>query len=67
MKIHSVLFDKDYWTVHPAINWLLKHKIVPMKIHITKNKIRFRITKPNNNMIYISKVLPNKVTLVFQR
>lgn len=50
-NVQSIIFDKNYWTVNNAKQWLKKHnykiKFGNKKEHITKNFIRFRQKQPN--------------------
>jgi len=65
-KLHSVLFDKQYWTPKNSKEWLNSHDIKPIKpAHITAEKIRYRILNPKLFTKFVSKQLPNNITLVF--
>ncbi len=46
-QIQSILFDKKYFDTITARKWLKKNKFIPIKrVHITKNKLRYRINIP---------------------
>lgn len=46
-QIQSVLFDKSYYSRKSSLNWLIKHKLKPLKsVHITKNYYRYRLKDP---------------------
>ena len=45
--MQSVLFDKNMYDLKNAIIWMKKHRFNFMKIHDTKNLIRFILIPPN--------------------
>jgi hypothetical protein len=47
-RIQSILFDKRYFTVEQAINWLKKYRRIPTKVHETKKYYRFRQFNPDS-------------------
>lgn len=48
-NIQSILFDNNKWKVSDAHKWLRQHKFRPIKkVHITKNKLRFRLRNPTD-------------------
>ena len=45
--IQSVLFNKKYFTKEESKNWLVRHKLNPIKpVHETKNNYRYRLLDP---------------------
>lgn len=65
MKLQSVMFDKQQWSAITSRNWLLKHGYRPIKpVDITINLLRYRIAEPNYKR-YITKQLPNGISLIF--
>ena len=66
MQLHSVLFDKQYWTPKTSKEWLRSHDIKPIKpAHISTEKIRYRILDPKLFNKFISKPVNGHITLVF--
>lgn len=64
--LQAVLFDrngKNKWTIAEAKHWLIDHKFKPLKVHMTKEKIRFRITEPNYSR-YRVKHLSNGIEMI---
>ena len=52
-KVQAIIFDKKFWTVKRAKQWLNDHNYEPLKpVDITKNFYRFRITWPTNRYNY---------------
>jgi len=47
MVLQSIIFNKSVYNLNAALHWLKDNKIIPMKVHNTKNFIRFRIRDPN--------------------
>lgn len=45
--IQSVLFDKHYYDLKDALIWMRKHRFHFIKIHETKNYIRFGLIPPD--------------------
>ena len=56
MPVQSILFDKKLWSQKDAEKWLKQHKYkisyYGKKVHITKNKLRYRQTKPKKEYRY---------------
>ena len=46
-EVQSVLFDKKYWDVNTAIQWLITHGFAHDDIDIKKRFIRFRQHDPS--------------------
>jgi len=47
-EIQSVLFDKKKFDQTKAVAFLKSHHLKPIKaVHITKNKLRYRINPPS--------------------
>lgn len=65
--LHSIFFDRKYWTIPKALEWLDRHNYVHRKIDITPHTYRFRQRPPRKNASYYSKALPNHVTLVLYK
>lgn len=64
-KIQAILFDRKYWSVDDAEDEFFNKMNLTLpkgkKIHLTKNKIRFRVLTPNyDKFYYITKVLSKK-------
>lgn len=57
--IHSVAFDRDFWTEARANRWLSKHNLYPIKRadYWQKNWIRYRIVDPSLFKSFITKKL----------
>jgi len=64
-NIHSILFDKNKFTVDSAMNWIITHGFKIKKIHMTKNQIRFRQFPPKKNYKYATKRITNGIEFVF--
>jgi hypothetical protein len=48
-EVQSVLFEKKYWTLRSAADWLVRHNLWQIKkVHETKNFYRFRLHEPKN-------------------
>lgn len=62
--IQSILIPRNKFTAKEAIDWVLQHNYQPLKIHVTKNYYRFRLSLPDAKAHYYSKILPNKVELI---
>ena len=45
-KIQSILFNRKYFDIKEAVNWLDEHNYKHYKIDITTNFIRFRQIEP---------------------
>lgn len=41
--LQSILFNKAYFTKQETLQWLIKHKYRPYKIHEIENFYRFRM------------------------
>lgn len=64
-NIHSVVFDKNFWTAEQARKWLSQKNLTPIKrVHKTINTIRYRIVDPKEFKNFITKKLPNHINLV---
>ncbi len=64
-EIQSVLFHRDYWTEKQAHNWLVDHRIYPMKhADLSKNYIHYRIQSPKKFHRYITKPIHGNIKLV---
>ena len=46
MKIQAILFRRKVYTIKTSQDWLKLYNIKYMKIHVTKNYIRYRIYDP---------------------
>lgn len=55
--IQAILFDKKKFTKKKAEKWIKNNKYHPLKLHITKNKYRFRLIEPNKGTTYRIKKL----------
>jgi hypothetical protein len=55
--IQSILFNKKYFNLYEAINWILLHNFKLIKIHETKNSYRFRQLNPDDFDRFITKKL----------
>lgn len=54
-NVQSIIFDKKYWTIPRAKQFLQdKHYVAP-KVDETANFLRFRQFTPNKNKAYITK------------
>ena len=46
-EVHSILFNKNIWTLKDSKRWLKEHDYIPIKkVDITTNFYRFRIRDP---------------------
>ena len=63
----SVLFDRTLWKPSEAVKWLDKHGYCHYKIDIKEKHLRFRQFDPTPGAKYITKVLPNGVSLVLEK
>lgn len=57
--LQAMLFDKKYWTLDKAKDFMKKHNIEYIKIHETKNKYRFRVKEPIEENEFRIKHLPH--------
>lgn len=49
MAIQSILFDKHYWNVFSSHQWLIHHRMYPVKSpDITTHFIRYRLRDPRS-------------------
>lgn len=63
--IQSVIFDKKYWNIEDAENWLNYHNFNTLKKYDeTHNSYRFRLIDPNYFKRFRSHKLNNGVTFV---
>ena len=46
-RIQAILFDNKIWNDKDSRKWLKAHGFEPIKIHHTKNRIRYRLVPPN--------------------
>ena len=69
--LQSLLIPRSLFTLNQAKKWIkdnnYKDHYQNKSVHITKNYYRFRQHKPNKNLIYKTKKLPNGITLILQR
>jgi hypothetical protein len=62
--LQTILIPKKSFSLKKAFNWLEKHKYHSNKVDVDKNFYRFRQSEPKKGRYY-TKVLPNKIELVF--
>lgn len=65
--LHSVLFNKSDWNFKNSLFWLIEHDIIPLKMHVSDNHIRYRITEPKRGENYYTVTLNDSVHLVHTR
>jgi hypothetical protein len=68
-KVQSVLFNKKFYTLKKAVNWLLTNKYKVEKVDETENYFRFRqisptILKREGYTIYRNKNINEHIILV---
>lgn len=63
-KIQAVLFPLASFNMVELNQWLLVHKLEPLKIVIEGNFYRVRILEPLKSYKYITKILNNGIRLV---
>lgn len=63
--IQSILFDNKKWSTARATTWLKNHNIKPIKqVHKTTNKLRYRISKPENYKRFRIKKVSKDIELI---
>lgn len=50
--LQAILFDIRKWDADSALKWMIKNKYNPIKLHITRNYIRFRLKTPKKSKNY---------------
>lgn len=64
MPVQSVIFKKKYWDTKNARKWLKEHGFVyTWKVDKTENFLRFRQFNPKPNAQYITKQVPNYLSI----
>jgi len=63
-EVQAVLFDKKKWSIRVAYTWVKTHLKTPKKLHVTKNKLRFRLKDPNKYSKLRIKKLPKGIELI---
>lgn len=63
--LHAVLFPKSNFSLDDAKQWLKSHNYEYIHNRQTKNIYRFRIKEQIKGYNFFTKVLPNKIELVF--
>ena len=65
--LQSIHFDKTYYKLREAKDWLLRHGILPIKrVHKTGKFWEFRIINPTNGRYY-SKYIDTGILFIFVR
>jgi len=66
--IQSILIPIEYYTLHQALNWLIKHNYYNTsdKVDITTNYYRFRQKEPNKNKKHKTIELKDKVKMIIE-
>lgn len=63
-EIQAVLFDRELWIPRIARIWLKHHELIPIKrVHITDDKLRYRIHEPDYDS-FITKKLADGIELI---
>lgn len=64
-ELQSVLFDRQYWTIPKAKEWLKYYRLKSSDVRTTANHFRFRQTEPIGER-YRVKHLDNGIELILQ-
>ena len=63
-RIQSILFDRDFWTVGLAREWLKSHRLHFDAVDSTTNYLRFRQYDPKKKEKYFTKKLRDHIELI---
>jgi hypothetical protein len=63
--IHSILFDKNYYTIKQTKDYLRLHDMKPIKkVHITTNFYRYRLIDPKIFKSFSTKSISPHIKIV---
>ena len=65
-KIQSLLFNKKYFNIRSAVEWLIYHGYKHYKVDVTRNYIRFRQFDPSPYKRYRLIELNNSIKAVVE-
>lgn len=63
-KVQSVVFDKRYWSIPRAKQWLREHGYMSPKVDIKEHQLRFRQLEPNFKRYYSQHITPTIMFII---
>lgn len=67
MKIQSIIFNKKYYNIEQATQWLKENHLKIKKVDITKNYLRFRQIAPSVDYDYRTKTINKGLKILIIR